>query len=76
MAYDLTRHRPAPRFGWPRLLLQLDAVLRRWQQLADERRQLAALDERLLKDIGVSRCDAIDEARRRCWDDPHRRRWF
>jgi uncharacterized protein YjiS (DUF1127 family) len=44
--------------------------LRRWQQLARERRQLATLDEQALKDLGVSRASALQEAQRPFWDDP------
>ncbi len=31
------------------------------------RRQLRGLDERQLQDIGVSRCEALREAARPCW---------
>ncbi|WP_447592295.1 DUF1127 domain-containing protein [Aquipseudomonas campi] len=44
--------------------------LRRWWQLAEQRRRLAALDERALKDIGLSRADVEQESRRPFWDDP------
>jgi uncharacterized protein YjiS (DUF1127 family) len=37
---------------------------------ARERRQLMALDERALKDIGLSRADAHSEWTRRFWDLP------
>lgn len=33
-----------------------------------ERRKLARLDERMLKDIGISRLDALREANRPFWD--------
>ena len=46
--------------------------LRRWQQLAEQRRQLAQLDERALQDIGLSRADALRECDRPFWDDPLR----
>jgi uncharacterized protein YjiS (DUF1127 family) len=38
--------------------------------VARERRQLAAMSERDLKDIGLSRADAAREAARTCWDLP------
>ena len=44
--------------------------LRRWRELARQRSQLARLDERTLRDIGVSHYDARQEARRWFWDDP------
>jgi len=44
--------------------------------VARERRQLARLDDRALKDFGVSRADAERESARGFWDvsrRPHRR---
>lgn len=43
--------------------------IRRWQQLAKERRMLAMLDDAALKDIGLSRADAMQESERPFWDD-------
>ncbi|MGE0024222.1 MAG: DUF1127 domain-containing protein [Hyphomicrobium sp.] len=40
---------------------------------ARERRQLMALDEQALKDIGVSRADAYREGSRPFWDLPSSR---
>jgi uncharacterized protein YjiS (DUF1127 family) len=34
----------------------------------ETRRQLAAMDDRMLADIGISRTDALREADRRPWD--------
>ncbi len=52
----------------------------RWSQVAQhfltcldvarQRRQLLALDERTLKDVGISRIDALQEANRSFWDIP------
>ena len=42
----------------------------RWWQLTRQRRRLAALDECALKDLGLSRADAIQESERPFWDDP------
>lgn len=47
--------------------------LRRWRQLAMQRRQLAMLDDAALKDIGLSRADALQESERPFWDDPSQR---
>jgi uncharacterized protein YjiS (DUF1127 family) len=52
-----TRRAPAPRFSLGRML--------RAMRTRDE---LAALDERMLKDIGLSRAEALAEARRAPWD--------
>ncbi|MFI8479207.1 DUF1127 domain-containing protein [Pseudomonas sp. NPDC078700] len=46
------------------------AQLKRWNQLAKERHQLAALGDNALKDIGLSRADVMQESERRFWDDP------
>ncbi len=32
-----------------------------------QRRELLQLDQRMLKDIGISRADALNEARKPCW---------
>jgi uncharacterized protein YjiS (DUF1127 family) len=43
------------------------ATLRLWRQRAQERRALAALDDRLLADIGVTRADAERECAAPFW---------
>lgn len=45
------------------------AVLKRWQQNYRTRQQLRHVDERTLKDIGISRADMIEEASKRFWQD-------
>jgi uncharacterized protein YjiS (DUF1127 family) len=47
--------------------------LNQWFTLARERRALARLDERALHDIGLSRADAEEEARRPFWEEGKRR---
>jgi uncharacterized protein YjiS (DUF1127 family) len=44
--------------------------LKRWYQLAEQRRKLASLSDATLKDIGLSRADALQEVERPFWDDP------
>jgi uncharacterized protein YjiS (DUF1127 family) len=39
-----------------------------WQDLARQRRALLRLDDHMLKDVGLSRADAMREAERRFWD--------
>ncbi|XLY86273.1 DUF1127 domain-containing protein [Ectopseudomonas mendocina] len=48
-------------------------MLRRWRQLARERQQLARLSDMALKDLGLSRADALQEAERPFWDYPLRK---
>jgi uncharacterized protein YjiS (DUF1127 family) len=43
---------------------------KRWHELARQRRQLAALNDAALKDIGLSRADVMQETERPFWDDP------
>lgn len=43
--------------------------VRRWRQLARQRRQLAMLSDATLKDIGLSRADIWTESHRPFWDD-------
>lgn len=44
--------------------------LQRWWQLAEQRRQLALLDDSALQDLGLTRADALRESRRSFRDDP------
>lgn len=49
------------------LLLAAWGQVARWWQLAEQRRLLAMLDERALKDIGLSRAQALEEGRKPFW---------
>ncbi|MCY4311751.1 MAG: DUF1127 domain-containing protein [Rhodospirillaceae bacterium] len=56
--------------GYGLFARQFTAILEaipEWRQRGEERRQLLELDERLLKDIGVSRAEAMEEARKPFW---------
>ena len=58
--------------GSGRLSAGLSRVVSRlldWHGLARQRRALAALDDHMLKDIGLSRADARQEADRPFWDE-------
>lgn len=71
--YAIVRVGPAPGssvVGWLRRAWR---QLRRWQQLAAERRQLASLSDAALHDMGITRADVYQEAERPFWDDPLRR---
>jgi uncharacterized protein YjiS (DUF1127 family) len=55
---------------WLRALAVMACVrLLRWHELSRQRRALLALNERMLKDIGISRGEAVREARRPFWRD-------
>jgi uncharacterized protein YjiS (DUF1127 family) len=55
--------------GIRRLILDLDLVL----EVRCERLMLLRMDDRALKDIGLSRGEAYAEARRSLWDIPRDR---
>ncbi|WP_372876141.1 DUF1127 domain-containing protein [Pseudomonas sp.] len=62
---------------WPRQAVSLGTLakavwhqFKRWHELARQRRQLASLGDAALKDIGLSRADALQEVERPFWDDP------
>ncbi|MDE3736517.1 DUF1127 domain-containing protein [Metapseudomonas resinovorans] len=44
--------------------------VRRWEQLAYEREQLSRMSDDMLKDIGLSRADVMEESERHFWEDP------
>ena len=54
------RHAPVPRRRLTArgAMGRVRAALREWRQRARERGELASLDDRMLKDIGLTRCDA------------------
>jgi uncharacterized protein YjiS (DUF1127 family) len=51
------------------LLARAVLTLLRWHEVARQRRALAAMDDHMLKDIGISRVDACREAARPFWDE-------
>lgn len=68
--YHLSKHRAHLSAG-PRsasdLLTNVLSRLLLWSKVAAERRDLAELDERMLRDIGLRRDDALQEAKRPFW---------
>lgn len=56
------------------VLVGIVETLLRWQELSVQRRQLLELDAHMLKDIGISRADAVREAKRPFWN--HRMRGY
>lgn len=49
--------------------------LLRWQEVASQRRRLLEMDDRTLRDLGLSRADVEQEAGRPFWDDGSRPWW-
>ncbi len=68
--YAIATALPKTHFSLGRLLSLLWLQVKRWNQLAAERRKLASLSDAALKDIGLSRLDAVGESERPFWDDP------
>ena len=71
MAIAFHLHDVAP-FAHPTLSLgelwrRLEAVLNLWRDRAVTRQQLAEMDDRLLKDIGLTRLDAEREYSKPFW---------
>ena len=61
---------PIARFRWRRLRSELAALLRLWAERSRQRRHLAEIakwDDYVLKDIGVSRQQALGKARKPFW---------
>jgi uncharacterized protein YjiS (DUF1127 family) len=50
--------------------VSLMLALLRWHELAQQRRRLLGLDDRMLKDIGITRAEALREGRGPFWDAP------
>jgi uncharacterized protein YjiS (DUF1127 family) len=51
----------------PSHLRQALGLFGMWRQRLRERRELALMDERSLRDVGLTRCDALYEARKPFW---------
>jgi uncharacterized protein YjiS (DUF1127 family) len=50
-----------------RMLLRAPETLNLWYERSRQRRQLARMDDRLLRDIGVDRASAMEEASKPFW---------
>jgi uncharacterized protein YjiS (DUF1127 family) len=50
-----------------RLVLRVLATAFKWHERARQRRELQALDERMLKDIGLTRLDVEREVSKHFW---------
>lgn len=69
-----TARQAGPRIGFaPTPLADVWATLLLWRRVARERRALATLDARLLRDIGIDAASAEIETARPFWDAPEGR---
>ena len=55
--------------GFSSIFKKLAKILWTWQARVENRQHLLELDERLLRDIGLSRYDALKEAAKPFWKD-------
>lgn len=53
--------------GLGRFFTNLLTRFSEWQERAEQRHHLAGMDERMLKDIGVTQVDAVHEATKPFW---------
>ncbi|MCG6966669.1 MAG: DUF1127 domain-containing protein [Chromatiaceae bacterium] len=60
-------HRLGDGASWIEPTQQAVQLIRAWQQRATQRRQLACLSEPQLRDIGISRGEALREAAKPFW---------
>ncbi len=49
------------------MLRQAGAVVREWHRRSRDRAKLAMLDDRMLRDIGLTRCDVWREINKPFW---------
>jgi uncharacterized protein YjiS (DUF1127 family) len=59
--HSLHRHRRSDR-GWI-------ALFKMWWRRMQDRRTLATMSDQSLRDIGITRCDAMNEASKPFWRD-------
>jgi uncharacterized protein YjiS (DUF1127 family) len=63
----LARRRMTPRHTPRGAVEQTLAVLHKWRPRSRDRAGLAALDKRMLEDIGLTRAEAEAQSRKQCW---------
>jgi uncharacterized protein YjiS (DUF1127 family) len=52
---------------WNEVLKPAPAMLREWRRWTVSRRELARLDDRMLRDIGINRADVFQELNKSFW---------
>jgi uncharacterized protein YjiS (DUF1127 family) len=76
--WSIANARPALRPGSARIvgsIARLICLVELALEVRRERRMLLSLDDRILRDMGLSRYDAWAEAYRSLWDIPCHRLW-
>lgn len=73
----ISSHKPFDSLDWKtgpnaliRLVWNLGIQISYSYRLARQRQQLAELSDEMLKDVGISRTEAVREASRHFWDEP------
>ncbi len=52
----------------PNIVKNMMKMLETWKSRAEQRRQLASLDDRMLQDIGITRADVYREYSKKVWE--------
>lgn len=50
------------------IIMTVVETLKTWKERSEQRRQLVNLDDRMLKDIGISRSQAVNEFHKKVWE--------
>ena len=66
---DFRGGRQSFRQSFRQSLRRLPGLLQRWSEQSAQRRRLAQLDDRMMKDVGLSRADAYRESSKWFWQD-------
>lgn len=64
---DLTATGALGGWWWRRTLRRAFDLLMTWQERSRQRRQLASLSDRMLRDIGLTRADVMAESTKPFW---------
>ena len=62
------RSAPSPLAPWARQMARMLQHLGEWRERARSRRLLQQLDDRMLRDVGLSRADVARECAKHFWD--------
>ena len=65
--YLTASHAPLAQRGVGRFITAIATRLAEWHERAEQRTHLAGMDDRMLKDIGVTSVDAVRESSKPFW---------